>query len=97
MVRIKPSFKKIISNNKLIKGMLRLSPKDLSNIYSKVLNKNRKAYKELEKKERSIQIELDRIKKIKTDIKYNLDTIQKGFYSNPQKQNHLYLKTCYFC
>ena len=92
MVEIKPSFKKIISNNKLIKGLLRLSTKDLSNLYSKVLNKNKKAYKELEKKERSIQIELERIKKIKIDIKYNLDTIQKGFYTNPQNISLSYKK-----
>ena len=75
-----PSIKDILTNNKLIKGRLRLTKEDIQKLYQSRFKQNQKIIIELSKEENIIKYSLDQIKNLKSELKYCEETLQKAFH-----------------
>ena len=74
----------ILTNNRLIKGRLRLTPARLKWLYRKQLKHNEKIQQALAKEKSVVKSSLDRIKNLKSELKYCEGTIQKGFHPSAE-------------
>ena len=74
----------ILINNRLIKGRLRLTPARLKWLYRKQLKHNENIQQALAKEKNVVKSSLDRIKNLKSELKYCEGTIQKGFHPSTE-------------
>ena len=74
----------ILTNNRLIKGRLRLTQVRLKWLYRKQLKHNEKIQQELAKEKSVVKSSLDRIKNLKSELKYCEGTIQKCFHPSTE-------------
>ena len=74
----------ILTNNRLIKGRLHLTQARLKWLYRKQLKHNEKIQQALAKEKRVVKSSLDRIKNLKSELKYCEGTIQKCFHPSTE-------------
>ena len=73
------SIKNILTKNQLIRGRLQLTTSEIQKIYRVQLQHNLKIHKELSNKDKIVEASLDQIKKLKSELKYSEETLQKAF------------------
>ena len=74
----------ILTNNRLIKGRLHLTQARLKWLYRKQLKHNEKIQQALAKEKSVVKSSLDRIKNLKSELKYCEGTIQKCFHPSTE-------------
>ena len=95
-----PSIKDILTNNQLIRGRLRLTQADIQKLYLEKFKQNQKIQGNLSKEKKSVKSSLDQIKKLKSELQYCEESLQKAFYPSAKNiallykniGNHYYIK-----
>ena len=85
-----PSFKKILINNQLIKGRLRCSSEEIRKLYLSKVQQNQKIQKQLINKQKNIEVSLDQIRKLKFELRYCEESLQKAFHPSAENIALLY-------
>ena len=84
------SINKIIKDNQLIKGRLRLSLTDIRKIYRTQKLQNQKIRKKIAFNEKIIESQIAKNKKLRSELKYLEETIQKAFHPSTKNISLLY-------
>ena len=98
MVISLPSFKDILTNNQQIKGRLSITATEIQKLYRSQLQQNQKIQKKLAHMEEVVSVSLDRIKNMKSELKYCEETLQKAFHPSTDNISLIYKnvgKHCY--
>ena len=84
------SINNIQTNNQLIKGRLHLLLVEIKKLYRLQLQQNQRIHKELSNKDKILKASLDQIKKLKSELKYSEETLQKAFQPTTENIALLY-------
>ena len=85
METVLPLLKKILENNQLVKGRLRVSQSELEKLYQSLENNTDQLKKKLHRQEELIRSQIRKRNRIKFQLKRNLESINKTFH--PSKKN----------
>ena len=85
METVLPLLNKILENNQLMKGRLRVSQSELEKLYQSLENNTDQLKKKLHRQEELIRSHIRNRNRIKFQLKRNLESINKTFH--PSKQN----------
>ena len=85
METVLPLLNKILENNQLVKGRLRVSQSELEKLYQSLENNTDQLKKKLHRQEELIRSQIRKRNRIKFQLKRNLESINKTFH--PSKQN----------
>lgn len=85
METVLPLLNKILENNQLVKGRLRVSQSELEKLYQSLENNTDQLKKKLHRQEELIRSQIRKRNRIKFQLKRNLESINKTFH--PSKKN----------
>jgi len=85
METVLPLLNKILENNQLVKGRLRVSQSELEKLYQSLENNTDQLKKKLHRQEELIRSQIRKRNGIKFQLKRNLESINKTFH--PSKKN----------
>ena len=85
MEKVLPLLNKILENNQLVKGRLRVSQSELEKLYQSLENNTDQLKKKLHRQEELIRSQIRKRNRIKFQLKRNLESINKTFH--PSKKN----------
>ena len=85
METVLPLLNKILENNQLVKGRLRVSQSELEKLYQSLENNTDQLKKKLHRQEELIRSQIRKRNRIKFQLKRNLESINKTFH--PSKDN----------
>ena len=85
METVLPLLNKILENNQLVKGRLRVSQSELEKLYQSLENNTDQLKKKLHRQEELIRSQIRKRNRIKFQLKRNLESINKTFH--PSKNN----------
>ena len=85
METVLPLLNKILENNQLVKGRLRVSQSELEKLYQSLNNNTDQIKKKLHSQEELIRSQIRKRNRIKFQLKRNLESINKTFH--PSKKN----------
>jgi septal ring factor EnvC (AmiA/AmiB activator) len=85
METVLPLLNKILENNQLVKGRLRVSQSELEKLYQSLENNTDQLKKKLHHQEELIRSQIRKRNRIKFQLKRNLESINKTFH--PSKKN----------
>ena len=85
METVLPLLNKILENNQLVKGRLRVSQSELEKLYQSLNNNTDQLTKKLHSQEELIRSQIRKRNRIKFQLKRNLESINKTFH--PSKKN----------
>ena len=85
MEKVLPLLNKILENNQLVKGRLRVSQSELEKLYQSLENNTDQLKKKLHRQEELIRSQIRKRNRIKFQLKRNLESINKTFH--PSKNN----------
>ena len=85
METVLPLLNKILENNQLVKGRLRVSQSELEKLYQSLENNTDQLKKKLHHHEELIRSQIRKRNRIKFQLKRNLESINKTFH--PSKKN----------
>ena len=85
METVLPLLNKILENNQLVKGRLRVSQSELEKLYQSLENNTDQLKKKLHRQEELIRSQIRKRNGIKLQLKRNLESINKTFH--PSKDN----------
>ena len=85
METVLPLLNKILENNQLVKGRLRVSQSELEKLYQSLENNTDQLKKKLHRQEELIRSQIRKRNRIKSQLKRNLESINKTFH--PSKKN----------
>ena len=85
METVLPLLNKILENNQLVKGRLRVSQSELEKLYQSLENNTDQLKKKLYHQEELIRSQIRKRNRIKFQLKRNLESINKTFH--PSKKN----------
>ena len=85
METVLPLLNKILENNQLVKGRLRVSQSELEKLYQSLENNTDQLKKKLHRQEELIRSQIRKRNRIKFQLKRYLESINKTFH--PSKQN----------
>mgnify|MGYP000265251040 CR=1 FL=1 len=85
METVLPLLNKILENNQLVKGRLRVSQSELEKLYQSLNNNTDQLTKKLHSQEELIRSQIRKRNRIKFQLKRNLESINKTFH--PSKDN----------
>ena len=85
METVLPMLNKILENNQLVKGRLRVSQSELEKLYQSLENNTDQLKKKLHRQEELIRSQIRKRNRIKFQLKRNLESINKTFH--PSKKN----------
>ena len=85
METVLPLLNKILENNQLVKGRLRVSQSELEKLYQSLENNTDQLKKKLHRQEELIRSQIRKRNRIKFQLKRNLESINKTFH--PTKKN----------
>ena len=98
------SIKNILTNNRLIRGRIRLTSRDIHRLYRTKLKQNQKIKIEISKENNIAKSSLEKIKILKYELKYCEETLQKAFHPSTENiallyknvGNHCYIKARFY-
>ena len=98
------SIKNILFKNQLIKGRLRFTATEIQKLYQSKLKNNKNIQNELDQEKKNVKSSLERIKKLKSKLKYCEETVQKAFHPSSKNisliykniGNHDYIKARFY-
>ena len=85
-------FDEILEKNQLVKGRLNLNKADLEKLYRALEKDNNRLKKKQARQEEIIKTNITERNKINSQIKRNLESVQKSFYPSTNKISLLYKK-----
>ena len=80
METVLPLLNKILENNQLVKGRLRVSQSELEKLYQSLENNTDQLKKKLHRQEELIRSQIRKRNRIKSQLKRNLESINKTFH-----------------
>ena len=84
------TINKIIKNNQLIKGRLGLSLTDIRRLYRSKMLQNQKIRKKITFNEKNMKSQLEKNRKLGSELKYLEETVQKAFHPSIKNISLLY-------
>ena len=92
METVLPLLNKILENNQLVKGRLRVSQSELEKLYQSLENNTDQLKKKLHRQEELIRSQIHKRNRIKFQLKRNLESINKTFHLSKKNISLLFKK-----
>ena len=92
METVLPLLNKILENNQLVKGRLRVSQSELEKLYQSLENNTDQLKKKLHRQEELIRSQIRKRNRIKFQLKRNLESINKTFHTSRDNISLLFKK-----